>query len=112
MILTYADKKLQKLCEDEREMIRRRSDIARKLKRRIEALRANETLDDLVNNYPLGGWHRLTENRLGQWAGKVSSNERIVIEPMSDGVRIVDIDREYMAREVKVVDVGIDYHRR
>ena len=42
---------------------------------------------------------------------KVSANERIVIEPMSDGVRIIDINREVVAQEARIVGVGIDYHR-
>lgn len=111
MNLTYSDKKLQKLCEDEREMIKRRSDIAPRLRLRIAALRTGTTLEDVIRNDPLGKWHRLTGDRLGQWAGKVSANERIVIEPMLDGVRIIDIDREVVAQEARVVGVDIDYHR-
>ena len=81
MKLDYSSRKLRKLCEDEREMHKRRPDIERTLRIRVAALAANNSLGDLCANDPLGEWHRLTGDRLGQWAGKVSANERIVIEP-------------------------------
>lgn len=109
MNLSFANKKLRKLCEDEREMHKQRPDIERKLRTRISALIANLTLKELIKNDPLGKWHRLSGNRNGQWAGKVSSNERIVIEPEVEGARIIDIENELTSTEARVVDIG-DYH--
>lgn len=109
MILTYSTGKLQRLCEDEREMKRRRSDIEKKLRLRINALRTSETIEELVKNDPLGKWHRLTEDRLGQWSGSVSPNERIIIQPMSNGVKIIGIEEEQHANEVQIVEIT-DYH--
>ncbi|MBM6784502.1 type II toxin-antitoxin system RelE/ParE family toxin [Enorma massiliensis] len=90
MKVSFQTKKLQKLCEDEREMHKRRPDIERKLRLRIAALKANNTIAELEVNDPLGKWHRLKENRKGQWSGAVSSNERIIIEPlkMASGLSI------------------------
>ena len=109
MKLTFQSKKLQKLCEDAREMHKRRPDIERKLKLRIAALKASDTIEQLERNDPLGKWHRLTGNRNGQWAGTVSYNERLVIEPLVDGLRIVDIEKERQSTEAHIVEV-IDYH--
>lgn len=109
MKVSFQTKKLQKLCEDEREMHKRRPDIERKLRLRIAALKANNTIAELEVNDPLGKWHRLKENRKGQWSGAVSSNERIIIEPLKNGVRIIDIEEERRSTEARVVEI-IDYH--
>lgn len=109
MKVSFQTKKLQKLCEDEREMHKRRPDIERKLRLRIAALKANNTIAELEVNDPLGKWHRLKENRKGQWSGAVSSNERIIIEPLKNGVRIIDIEKERRSTEARVVEI-IDYH--
>lgn len=111
MKVSFQTKKLQKLCEDEREMRKRRPDIERKLRLRIAALKANNTIAELEINDPLGRWHRLKENRKGQWSGVVSSNERIIIEPLKDGVRIIDIEEERQSTEALVVEI-IDYHEK
>lgn len=109
MKLDYSSRKLRKLCEDEREMHKRRPDIERTLRIRVAALAANNSLDDLCANDPLGKWHRLTGDRLGQWAGKVSANERIVIEPQEDGVRVIGLSEELQSTEARIIDIG-DYH--
>ena len=109
MKLTFLSKKLQKLCEDDREMHKRRPDIERKLRLRIAALKASEDIAQLEMNDPLGKWHRLKQNRKGQWSGAVSSNERIIIEPLKDGVRVIDIEEEKRSTEARVVEI-IDYH--
>lgn len=90
-------------------MHKRRPDIERKLRLRIAALKANNTIAELEVNDPLGKWHRLKENRKGQWSGGVSSNERIIIEPLKNGVRIIDIEEERQSTEARVVEI-IDYH--
>lgn len=90
-------------------MHKRRPDIERKLRLRIAALKANNTIVELEVNNPLGKWHRLKENRKGQWSGAVSSNERIIIEPLKNGVRIIDIEEERRSTEARVVEI-IDYH--
>lgn len=89
-------------------MHKRRPDIERKLRLRIAALKANNTIAEPEVNDPLGKWHRLKENREGQWSGAVSSNERIIIEPLKDGVRIIEIEEERRSTETLVVEI-IDY---
>ncbi|PQZ60130.1 plasmid maintenance system killer protein [Microbacterium sp. MYb54] len=85
MEVRYEDQKLKKLCTDEREMKRRRADIAPRLRLRIKALERAATLGDLPAEDPLGDWHPLTADRVGTWAGKLSANYRLIVSPESDG---------------------------
>lgn len=50
----YEHKKLKKLCTDEREMKKRRSDIAGKLRLRIKALETAKSVGELSTHDPLG----------------------------------------------------------
>lgn len=77
----YEDDKLKKLCTDEKEMKKRRSDIAQKLKLRIKALETAKSVGELATHDPLGNWHQLGADRGGQWAGKLSENYRLLIRP-------------------------------
>lgn len=102
MEVKYADKKLEKLCTDEREMRRRRADIAEKLQLRVNALRNAKNVGHLKELDPLGYWHDLDSDLNGLWAGSVSRNKRILIQPEGDGL---DVD----AVTVTVIDID-DYH--
>ncbi|MGO1971602.1 MAG: type II toxin-antitoxin system RelE/ParE family toxin [Propionibacteriaceae bacterium] len=77
----YKNNKLRKLCTNQREMQRRRPDIQRKLRLRMNALRAADALGDLPENDPGGDWHDLKGKRAGIWAGELSGNWRILVEP-------------------------------
>lgn len=98
----YKDNKTAKLCTDEREM-RKHSHIADRLPLRIKALEAAETLGDLCEYDPLGGWHPLHGRESHLWAGKLSRNWRILVEPSPSG--------SLAAVDVIVTDIK-DYHRR
>lgn len=102
MQVLYSDGSLERLCTDEREMKKRRSDIAKKLPLRIKALEAAETVGDLATIDPLGDWHQLTADRSGTWAGKVSANHRLIIRPEGDGLTIECVT-------ITVLEI-IDYH--
>lgn len=99
MEIRYEDKKLEKLCTDEREMRRKRSDIADKLRLRIKALEAAPTVGDLQSYDPLGRWHPLSADLAGLWAGKLSANHRLLVRPDNPDdplpsviVTVIDID--------------------
>lgn len=77
----FDDAKFEKLCTDEREMRKKREDVAKKLKLRINALRTAERIGDLTTIDPLGNWHSLTGDLDGLWAGKLSANFRLLIRP-------------------------------
>jgi proteic killer suppression protein len=80
----YEDKKLEKLCTDEREMRKKRGDIADKLRRRIKALETAESVGELSTHDPLGKWHQLGADLDGLWAGELSRNYRLLIRPESE----------------------------
>lgn len=111
MILTYISRELERICEDERVMRKKRADIEKKLRLRINALRQCTKLGELRESDPGGHWHRLGGDRDGQWAGRVSFNERVVIEPTEDGRVLVSLEEQLTATEAKVIWIG-DYHRK
>lgn len=101
MKLVYSSGKLEKLCMDEREMKRQRSDIAPKLRLRIKALQMASSMTDLMTLDPLGRWHELTGDRAGHWSGHLSRNWRIIVEELQEAQRV----------EVTVLVVELqDYH--
>ncbi|OHU53446.1 plasmid maintenance system killer protein [Mycobacteroides chelonae] len=102
MDVKYQDRKLEKLCTDEREMRKKRGDIADRLRLRVTALRIAETVGELATIDPLGDWHQLHENHAGKWAGKLSRNERLLVRPEGDS-------EPWDAVSVTVIDID-DYH--
>ncbi|MFL6090443.1 MAG: type II toxin-antitoxin system RelE/ParE family toxin [Aeromicrobium sp.] len=104
MQVYYSDSKLAKLCTNEREMQRKRADIAPRLKLRIKALDVAQNVGELATIDPLGDWHELTANWAGHWAGKLSANYRLVIRP--EGA-----SETWEAVTVTVIEIT-DYHQR
>lgn len=102
MEVGYSDNRLRKLCTDEKEMRRKRADIADKLRLRVNALRAARDVGHLKELDPLGRWHDLNGDLVGLWAGTVSRNHRILIRPEGAGPAVTAVT-------VTVVDID-DYH--
>lgn len=96
--MQYKDNKLRRLCTNEREMRRKRPDIQKKLRLRVKALEAADTLGDLPEDDPGGAWHDLNGKRAGIWAGELSGNWRMLVEPTplkslgADRVTVIDIE--------------------
>lgn len=80
--LTYKDNKLEKLCTSEVEMQRRRPDLKKKLRLRMNALRAADSIGDLPADDPNGRWHPLHGDLAAYWAGDLSGNWRLLVEPI------------------------------
>lgn len=98
--VSFRGNKLEKLCTDENEMQKKRPDLKKKLRLRIKAMEASETLGSLPQDDPGGRWHALKGERAGTWAAELSGNWRLIIEPKPN---------QPHARELTVVDVT-DYH--
>lgn len=109
MIVSYKDRKLEQLCTNDSVMRKKRPDIAERLKLRVNALETADNIEELCKNDPLGKWHRLAESRNGQWAGKLSANERLIIQPTQDGLKVLNLKLELQVSEVMVVEI-VDYH--
>lgn len=102
MEVRYENRKLEKLCTEEKEMRRKREDIAPKLRLRIAALNTATSVADLVTLDQQGNWHALHQDRAGTWAGSLSRNWRLVIRPIGEGL-------EVDAVEVAVIEI-VEYH--
>lgn len=100
--MRYEDKKLEKLCTDEREMRKKRADIAERLRLRIKALETATSRGELSTHDPLGYWHQLGADLDGLWAGKLSANYRLLVRPEDAAV-------PRCAVTVTVIDID-DYH--
>lgn len=82
-------------------MRRRRPDLMKKLRLRINALRAADTIGDLPSDDPGGAWHELKADLAGIWSGELSGNWRLLVEPSPL--------RDLTAAEATVIDIE-DYH--
>ncbi len=67
MNITFKDKKLGKIAHDENKLKAKYGKVhGKKIKRRIDALRIAETLEDV--RYVEGNFHELIGDRKGEWA--------------------------------------------
>lgn len=78
-----------------------RPDLKKKLKLRIKALQAAIAVGDLPEDDPGGAWHMLSGPRDGIWAGELSGNWRLLVQPSPL--------KSLSAVEVTVIDIE-DYH--
>lgn len=84
-------------------MQRKRPDLKKKLRLRINALRVADAVGDLPTDDPGGGWHELNGNRDGIWSGELSGNWRLLVQPQPL--------KSLAATRVTVLDLE-DYHKR
>jgi toxin HigB-1 len=78
--ISFASRKLQKVCESEKELQRAYGrDCARKVMSRLSDLRAAATLEEM-RNLP-GRCHELVGDRAGQLGIDLAGGRRLVIEP-------------------------------
>ena len=105
--ITYADRRLEKSCSNEREGAKRWGENWRALKLRLASLLAAETLADM-SNVP-GRCHALTGDRAGQYAVSLSGPHRLVFEvadPASarDSEGNIDLNRVTAIRILEIVN--------
>lgn len=78
--IIFSDKRLRKIANDDRKMLKelgvRRAKLSR---RRLSQLSAADTLED-VRALP-GNFHELTENRKEQWTCDLDQPYRLVFTP-------------------------------
>jgi proteic killer suppression protein len=99
MELRYASRDLERICTDERRMVRELgAQVAKALKLRVAELqRVREFPDLLVGT---GRWEPLTADRSRQWSARLTANYRLIVEEERDRVAIA-----------LVVEIT-DYHRK
>jgi proteic killer suppression protein len=108
--ISFANKKLQKLCESEKELRRAfGNDGAKKVMRRLSDLRAAATLEEM-RNLP-GRVHELDGDREGQLGIELASGRRLVIAP-ANGWPDEKTEGAHVWTEIDAVQVLeiVDYH--
>ncbi len=110
MEISFANRKLQKLCESEKELRRAfGNNCVKKVMRRLSELGAAVTLEDM-RNLP-GHCHELSGDRDGRLAIELDAGRRLVIMP-TDGWPIEKKDGACVWGEISAVRVLeiVDYH--
>ena len=110
MVITFADKQLQKLAADYAKCRQKMGDIrARLFIKRLNALRDASTLEE-VRNVP-GRFHELTGDRKGQWGCDLDHPNRLVFTPHENPIPTNEYG-QYIWLEitgVEIIDI-VDYH--
>jgi toxin HigB-1 len=110
MVITFSDKTLKKVVNDDRKLIKafgqKRANL---IKRRLDDIQAAETLEDL--RHMPGRYHELKGDRKGQWACDLDQPYRLIFEPHEDPIP-TDDDGKYIWIEIRGVDITeiTDYH--
>ena len=103
MKITFADKKLEKLANDDRKMLAALGKIrATILIRRLTQLEDATTLEE-VRNLP-GNYHELKNDRKGQWSCDLDQPYRLVFTPHENPIPINE-DGQYIWIEIKGLEV-------
>lgn len=111
MKINFTSRKLQKVCNSEKELRARfGKPLAERLQQRLAELKAAETLED-IRRLPSARCHELSQDRKGQLAVDVVHPKRLIFEPDHNPVpRKPDggLDWSQITR-IRVIEI-IDYH--
>ncbi len=114
MELSYSSNKLRKQCEQDSAMRKAFDDqMSKKLKLRLGELKAARVVADLFAGP--GRWEFLSGDRRGSMSGRLTANDRLIVEPLRDGEPIqTDDDEDWAdaakaASEAEVTEI-VDYH--
>lgn len=85
MDIVFKDKKLAKLCNSKRDLVKELgADRARRLQRRLDDLRAAKVLEDM--RYLPGRCHELVKDRTGQLSLDLDHPYRLIFVPANEPV--------------------------
>lgn len=109
MQINYYDPKLRKLCENNREAVRRLgANLAKKLQSRLSDI---EAAPDVQGLPPVGNPHPLVRDRQGQFSIRLADGKRLVFIPNHNPVPKKDDGgiNWTLVTSVTIVFIG-DYH--
>ena len=110
MDISYANRRIEKICTDEK--VARKElghDGAKVLKLRLEQIRDSANLEDL--RLLPGAWHELSGNRKGQLACSITKLKRLVFMPANDPIPIKSDGGLDWSEVTAVMNIEIvDYH--
>lgn len=111
MEVLFADRKLEKICNNCKELTRRYGDVNGKIiGRRIDELKAADSLE-VIRKLPQARCHELTGDRQGQLAVDAKHPQRLVFRPTDDPApRLADGGLDWTSvTKVTIIEV-VDYH--
>lgn len=109
MEIVFADRKLEKICNDQKALQREYGkDNAKRIRRRLDDLDAAENLAVMKTLFP-GRLHPLTGDRSGQFSLDLKHPLRLIFEPADEPPAIkadggVDWERVHRVRIIGIVD--------
>lgn len=111
MIITFADKSLEKLSNDYKKCIRNLGEKRAKLYiLRLNALKEASTLEDM--RYLPGNYHELIGNRKGQWSCSLDHPYRLIFEPHEIPIPMNEHGQYIWSKIVGINILEItDYHK-
>ncbi|NLO44657.1 MAG: hypothetical protein GX106_06845 [Candidatus Cloacimonetes bacterium] len=108
MEISFISRKIEKLCLNEKEMIRKYGDLSNKLKQRLSELEAAANLTELP---PFAGCHPLIGNYKHCYALNLKQPYRLIIEPNWHKLGLKKGEQIELAEINSIVIVGVDdYH--
>ena len=111
MKISFADKRLEKLANDDRKLVKVFGKIrAEKIRARLAQIRFANTLED-VRHLP-GNYHELTSNRKGKWSCDLDQPYRMVFTPHESPIP-ANAHGQYIWLEITGIEVmeSINYHK-
>ena len=112
MNITFADKKLQKIVNDDKKMLKEFGKIrAEKISDRLSQLMHAQTLEDV--RYLPGNYHELTGDRKGEWACDLDQPYRLIFEPHESPIPVNE-QGQYIWLEIVGVEILeiVNYHKK
>jgi len=109
--IKFTDKRLEKLANDDRKMLKELGKVrATILRRRLTQLEDASTLEDV--RYLPGNYHELSQNRKGQWGCDLDQPYRLVFTTIEKPIPLNE-DGQYMWLEISGVEIIeiINYHK-
>ena len=108
MEIEFADKKLQKICEDEISANKKLGKVcSEKLKSRISDILAAESVPELITGNP----HRLSCDREGQYSIKICRGKRLILVPANNPTPLTGSKKTDWPNvtNIRIIEI-VDYH--
>ena len=110
MDISYANRRIEKICTDEKAARKELgTDGAKVLRKRLDQIREAENLEDV--RFQAGGWHELVGDRKGQLACSITKLKRLIFSPANDPIPTKPDGGLDWSKVTAVVNIEMDdYH--
>lgn len=91
LLITYNNRKIEEICTNAEIAVKKLGKAqAKKLKLRLVQIQAADCVEDLIQ-FSIGGCHKLTGNRSGQYAMHLSEPYRLIFNIVDEKIEIANI---------------------